>query len=664
MDGSNEKQLHSSATTPVMNAIKEEEDMPPTPIEPVTSEFKTPYLGNETTNMSSTDLFQTAKATFTNSQVQTKFMSPPVAGFYSAKDGNNSSSSLIYNSGFTFGDSNNNGGTNTSSSNTPTKTVPVGVPTASNFKREPRRNSLKYVPGSKLAPPPISRNRSPIRNTSPEVIPTSKRSSTYLESPFNFTQGHHEPPKTTITSPHKSTPPSSAGSRTSFRKGHRYKHSSVSMNFFQETEVKIPLNIAKSLPIPDFGDILQNLPWPKAHIQLVIVSLQLLLGISIFFIGNAKAWSNFIKLSHFITYDIIGSLAIILIETLSHFEAWFTGTITFPFGLNRVDVLLSFALAVSLCFVGLDLLFHMLEEFIAIFVESSNPDHHSDIVAQIPHSHHDGMAAGQLISGYNITMWYAVVLFSLFLATLSLFKTFYANTNSKLKTKNPMITIIYSFYLLIFPSLPDNLSNISDYVASFLISMFILVHGLTIAEWTSTILLLGFSTTVLPSSAFLLDQDTHSQNQLEDVNSHNEKMNNVSNGLNKVIMGRKRSASSLPVATSMKNHHCNDDSILNSFLSIFKFKKSGNRRKFNNPSNIKAIIKEKIENLSEFKSRCHLNDGDLIIIKTNFSLFIVLLKIDLKGGSNDDETSLRFAVDKCIKKCLPNSETTIEIDRI
>ena len=51
-------------------------------------------------------------------------------------------------------------------------------------------------------------------------------------------------------------------------------------------------------------------------------------------------------------------------------------------------------------------------------------------------------------------------------------------------------------------------------------------------------------------------------------------------------------------------------------------------------------------------------------MKVNFNLFVVLLKIDLKGGSNDDELTLRLAVDRCIKRCLPNCETTIEIDRI
>lgn len=433
------------------------------------------------------------------------------------------------------------------------------------------------------------------------------------------------------------------------------------MNFFQEPEVKIPLNIAKSLPIPEFNDILENLPWPKAYVQLSILSLQIVLGIATFLIGNFKSWNNFVTLSHFITYDIIGSAIIILIETLSQFESWFTGTITFPFGLNRIDVLSSFALAVSLCFVALDLLFHILEESIAIFVESSKPGHHDDISVQIPHSHNDGAVAAQLRSGNNMTLWYAIVFTNLVLANLSLFKTFYANTNSKLKTKNPIITIMYTCYLFVFPHLPEDLSNIVDYAATFLTAIFILVHGMTIAEWTSTILLMGFSTTVLPSSTFLLDQ-SNSEQEMEDIDSHNEKMK-ASGHLNDVIRGRQRAVSSLPVATSLKSQG-RGLSIFGAFFGLLKGKKVRVNSGFNTPTNIKSIIKDQIENLPEFKTRCNLHYNDLVIMKVNFNLFVVLLKIDLKGGSNDDELTLRLAVDRCIKRCLPNCETTIEIDRI
>lgn len=649
MEDSRDSKLFTSITTPTMNSI-EEEDIAHTPVEQ-SRELRTPFLDNQN-NQSFTDLFLTAKGVRTDSQTRASFMSPSANGLYSSKEGNNSSSSLIYNSNFSFGENNN---TTTNIINTPNGKSSAKIQATT--LRDQRRNSWKYIPGNKLGPPP--RNRSPVRNTTPDVLPTSKRSSVILESPFNFTDSFNEPPKPYPISPHKSTPPSSAGSRTAFRKGHSYKHSSVSMNFFQEPEVKIPLNIAKSLPIPDFNDIFQNLPWPKAHSQLFIVTLQIILGITTFQVGYSKSWSNFITLSHFITYDIIGSVVIILVEALSQFEVWFTGTITFPFGLNRIDVLFSFALAVSLCFVGLDLLFHILEEVIVVFVESAESDNHDDIVSQIPHSHHD-YASGQLISDNNMSLWYIILALNLMLATFSLYKTFYANTNSKLKTKNPIITIIYIFYLFTFPYLSNSLSSISDYIATFLIAIFILTHGLTIAEWTSTILLLGFSTTTLPNYTFLLDQNNSSQD-IKEVSIQNERKNG-SNKLKKAFSVRQRSVSSLPVAISSRTNN-NGKSTIASFLSLFKVD-AYSKSNFSNPTNIKSIIKENIENLPEFKSRCNLDYNDLVIIKANFNIFVVLMKINLKGGSNDDELSLRLAVDKCLMKILPNSETTIEIDRI
>lgn len=76
------------------------------------------------------------------------------------------------------------------------------------------------------------------------------------------------------------------------------------------------------------------------------------------------------------------------------------------------------------------------------------------------------------------------------------------------------------------------------------------------------------------------------------------------------------------------------------------------------------MIKDQIERLNEFKSRCILNYDDLIISKVNFTLYVVLIKITMKGGSNDDELMLRLAIDKCIQTSIPFCETTIDIDRI
>lgn len=589
----------NTSSTPVMNAIKEE-DSPSTG----EKEFHTPLVqskefGNEEIGRSNG---------IPTSQTRPFFASPslsrPNSAFYSSKDGNNSSSSLIYNPAFTFGDA---------------------------ATADQKKQSLKYVPGPQLAPP-TSRARSPIRSSSPD---SRRRGSMNLDMPFNFTAS--------TSTPSSHTPPLSA-SRASFRKGHRYKHSSVSMNFFQEPDVKIPLNIAKSLPIPHFRDLINNLPFPRAYFQLFVAFLQFVICIIIFQLGHSKSWNNFITLSHFITYDIIGSLTIILVENLSQFEVWSTGTITFPFGLNRMDVLFSFALAVSLCFVGLDLVFHIIEEFIVLFVESgNNDDNHDEIAYQIPHPHH--LESSFNLEDGNLILWYAALTINLLFSALSLFKTFYANKNSKLKTKNPIITIAYTFYLFLYPSLLNYLSVVSDYLAAVIIAVFIFVHGITIAEWTSTILLMGFSTTTLPTSTLL-------------NNPAIERTDGVLS--DKQLATRAMSLGALPAATNSE-----EPFIIKKIASLF-FPLSGLRKKLSTdePAILKSRMKEDIEQLSEFVSRCSLSYDNLLVAKVNFNLYIVLIKVILQGGSNDDELNLRLAIDKCIKRILPSAETTIDIDRI
>lgn len=746
-------QLHSTSGTPLMNSIKEEED----PISPEYS-FKTPYYTLEN-NRSQVDINISSNASNGNTtqhdmDARPYFASPtfsrPNSGFYSMKEGNDSSSSIIYNPSFSFGGSNNNTNNNNTTagnnfdltSNTPTTTTPSAFYyrnnnlSASNLNnnnpnsnpRDNRRNSsYKYIPGTKYGAPP-SRNRSPVRPSSPDkninsnlntpnavtnnnrdncnATNTNNRSSLILESPFSFgtnsTNGidlsnnlntsHSKPLNFQSKTVH---PPTTTTSRASFRKGHRYKHSSVSMNFFQEPEVKIPLNIAKSLPIPTFNDIWENLSWPKAHVQLFIVSLQIIICLLTYQLGHRKDWNNFITLSHFIIYDILGSIIIILVENLSQFEVWSRGTLTFPFGLNRIDVLLSFGSAVSLCFVGLDLVFHVIEESIVIFVESSNShlkldEHHEEIQQNIPHSHHssNGNLSFNADNLSNMKIYYAVIFINLILANVSLYKTYMANTDSKFKTKNPLVTIAYTVYLVIFPLLGGGfISTISDYIATIIIAIFILVHGFTIAEWTSTILLNGFSTTKLTGFALLdpinNNHNTHYKSNYQHgmdnwdntskkkkygklIDSQNAELNkNMDENdvkQNKLI-ARQTSLNSLPISTL--NDTNLQTSSMKSRFSKNKFNKVNfNKINDNNPHMIKTVIVEQIEQLTEFKSRCHLDHNNLIICKINFNLYIVLIKLTMKGGSNDDEIMLLSAIDKCIKRYLPSVETTIEIDRL
>ena len=753
---------NNASTPPQMNSILEETT--PSADRP---SYKTPDP-SDSANRTPVDLGSTSNIAEVSQLDKTGLVSPKPM-FYKARDMNTSSLSIVYNPSFTFGGTgtpNTNAGanvnfnpyssqhsannsssnlnlsavgsvgnpagnstsnlpavTNGTSPSTTTVTPPPSTRTLPTRNREKRRSG--YIPTNVfpgIPPPPIL--RSPLRSPSPESSnrSSSKRSSAILDGPFNF--GQSSPIQGT-------TPPSTATTRTQFRKGHRYKRSSVSLNFFQEPEVRIPLNIAKSLPIPDFDDLKQNIPWPRAYIQLSIVCLQILMCLVTFGLGHIKSWSNFVTLSHFIAYDIIGSLTIIFVEVLSQFEVWFTGTITYPFGLNRVDVLSSFALAVSLCFVGLDLLFHILEEIIVMFVEAGAhgaaedltggplgaaigealESHHSEISSQIPHSHHGGSHSIFLIAEKDINLWYSVLVVNLIVAILSLRKTFISNKNSKLKTKNPVITVIYTLYLFVYPSISGFLSNISDYIATLLIAVFILIHGLTISEWTSTILLLGFSTTSLPGSTILLDPTTMDSGKAsgyvtsktattktnsstssktttgtdggndggnginfedDDKKRNNERGDgNSFNALPKKIIGvRPRSMSTLPVAITLASDTTHSKKVtwgvfsVRRIMSLFGGSSSGGTTTDDDPNVIKGIIKDKIESLSEFKQRCSFNADDLTVLKVNFNLFVVLVRLVMKGGSNDDELKLRLAVDKSVKELLPDAETTIEIDRV
>lgn len=691
--------LHSASGTPVMNSIQEE-DSPTSP----DFGFETPYLDTNR-NLSSTHLEvpDNNNSNNNNSLINNRpfFASPklsrPNSGFYSMQDANNSSSSIIYNPTFSFGGSDNNtastannNNTNTINANTANNVFGKLVsPYANNLNnssltnlngggsnipiREKRRSSYKYLPstakfgppGVQPPPPPQTRTRSPVRSPSPETV---KRQSALLDSPFNFNTSTLQPPQKLTPNghaPHSSTPPPSA-SRASFRKGHRYKHSSVSMNFFQEPEVKIPLNIAKALPIPDFHDLKENLIWPRAYVQLLIVGLEIITCLITYQLGQIKNWNNFLTLAHFITYDILGSLIIIFVENISQFEVWSTGTLTFPFGLNRIDVLLSFASAVSLCFVGLDLLFHVLEETIVLFVEQSSANEHitlendepktqhEEIVSQIPHSHHGkgtNLLFGESGNNNNVQIWFFIIGLNFVLANLSLYKTYVANMNSKLKTKNPLITVGYTIYLVIYPFVEGHgmVSVVLDHVATILIALFILMHGYTIAEWTSTILLNGFSTTTLTGFTITDNND----------NMVNDKVKVRTKSTNLI---RQASLTSLPIASGYHNNeHTTSPSNKNILNSCHGLKWNDT---ITDPQRIKSIIIEKIENLSEFKSRCKLPYENLIISKINFNLYIVLIKITMEGGSNDDEIQLMNSIENCIKKCLPHVETTIEIDRL
>ena len=66
-------------------------------------------------------------------------------------------------------------------------------------------------------------------------------------------------------------------------------------------------------------------------------------------------------LSHLLFYDSLGALLCVVVDVLSNFEVWKRSSVRHPFGLERVEVLAGFAMAVLLMFMGGDLLSHTIK---------------------------------------------------------------------------------------------------------------------------------------------------------------------------------------------------------------------------------------------------------------------------------------------------------------
>ena len=63
-------------------------------------------------------------------------------------------------------------------------------------------------------------------------------------------------------------------------------------------------------------------------------------------------------LSHLIFYDAIGAFLCAFVEVLLNFEVWKRSSIRHPFGLERTEVLVGFAMSILLLFMGFDLISH------------------------------------------------------------------------------------------------------------------------------------------------------------------------------------------------------------------------------------------------------------------------------------------------------------------
>ncbi|KAI5301537.1 Endoplasmic reticulum zinc transporter [Ascosphaera pollenicola] len=142
------------------------------------------------------------------------------------------------------------------------------------------------------------------------------------------------------------------------RRGHKYKHSSISHQIFQEPPKRAPLALPNSLPIPTLKECRKSMSrdqkvrlcWSFCHISVA--------GYTLYSSQGSMAMSG---LSHLILYDSLGAMLCVIVDVLSNFEVWKRSSIRHPFGLERAEVLAGFAMSVLLFFMGGDLISHTIQ---------------------------------------------------------------------------------------------------------------------------------------------------------------------------------------------------------------------------------------------------------------------------------------------------------------
>ncbi|KFA62600.1 hypothetical protein S40285_05176 [Stachybotrys chlorohalonatus IBT 40285] len=187
------------------------------------------------------------------------------------------------------------------------------------------------------------------------------------------------------------------------RRGHRYKHSSVSTQhqIFQEPPPRPPLVLPASLPIPTIKeawrsmhkDQRRRLYWTLCHV-----------AVAMFIFFKSQGSPATMALSHLVFFDAGSAAVCAVVDVLGNFEVWRRSSIRHPFGLERAEVLAGFAMSIFLLFGGFDLISHNLKHFLESM--GQHEAHHEHSHASMSPSSIDLVSivaiASTLVSAYGL----------------------------------------------------------------------------------------------------------------------------------------------------------------------------------------------------------------------------------------------------------------------
>ncbi|ORY71683.1 cation efflux family-domain-containing protein [Pseudomassariella vexata] len=257
-------------------------------------------------------------------------------------------------------------------------------PVAPTFPHNPSLLSPSFSPTMVAYPSPGLNGAFNRENTPPVESPTN---------PFNF--------QTQIISTSPVKP------NVGQRRGHRYKHSSISAQhqIFQEPPPRPPLALPRDLPIPTLKEAWKSMSTEQRG-RLYWCCCHLLIAISVMLSVHGSLAMT--ALSHLVFFDVGSAAVCVAVDVLGNFEVWKRSSIRHPFGLERAEVLAGFAMSVFLFFGGFDLVSHNLKHVLEGLGdhESHHPDPHVGEDSRVPPGSLDiaSLAAiiATLVSAYGL----------------------------------------------------------------------------------------------------------------------------------------------------------------------------------------------------------------------------------------------------------------------
>ncbi|KAL4899502.1 hypothetical protein BDW74DRAFT_163271 [Aspergillus multicolor] len=319
------------------------------------------------------------------------------------------------------------------------------------------------------------RNRlSPTRgsfNLSPDTAQQNGQTDNASSGPFNFQ---------TTTMAKSPVVKSNIGQR----RGHKYKHSSISHQIFLEPPPRAPLALPNSLPIPTLKECRASMSvdqkrrfwWSVCHMFVAAYTL-----------WSAHGSLAMTALSHLILFDSLGALLCVVVDVLGNFEVWKRSSIRHPFGLERAEVLAGFAMCVLLLFMGLDLISHNLQHFL-----ESSPGHE-------PHHEH----AHERVSPGSVDFTALLAISSTLISAIGLRNHgrigkamrfgYIESLPSVLSNPSHFLTLSCSTLLLILPLVSIQLFRWLDVTLSSTIAISMCFLGVRLVKTLGSMLLMSYS---------------------------------------------------------------------------------------------------------------------------------------------------------------------------